>query len=420
MQRVWAPVHGRRSRLEHALNFNRQQIYNAMTQISRVHPFVSAAAPVVRVPFLDLKAQYASIRHEILDAVHAVLESARYVGGESVERFEQEFARYVGARHAIAVSSGTAALELVFRALGLGPGDEVIVPANTFIATAEAVSNVGATPVFADVDPLTHHLDAVSAEQAITPRTRAIVPVHLYGRAMDLTGVEQLAATHNLFLVEDACQAHGVRHEGTRIGGSRHPACFSFYPGKNLGACGDAGAVTCNDPYLAQSIRLLRDHGSPAKYEHAVVGTNARIDAIQAAVLSVKLRWLDEWNGKRARLAKVYLQAFRGMEFHSPAPVHSGGHNFHLFVIRTRMRDAMRAFLTERGIETGIHYPTPLHLTAAYRSLGYMPGSLPVAENLAREVLSLPMFPELTREQARYVIGAVQDFTIKQPAPRVA
>jgi dTDP-3-amino-3,4,6-trideoxy-alpha-D-glucose transaminase len=391
-----------------------------MTQTSRVHYFPAAATQAIRVPFLDIKAQYASIRYEILDAVHGVLESARYIGGESVERFELEFARYVGARHAIAVSSGTVALELVFRALGLSSGDEVIVPASTFIATAEAVSNVGATPVFVDVDPHTHHLDSASAERAITPRTRAIVPVHLYGRAMDLTDVEHLAAVRNLFIVEDACQAHGARHGGMRIGGSRHPACFSFYPGKNLGACGDAGAITCNDPRLAQLLRLLRDHGSPAKYEHVLVGTNARIDAVQAAILSVKLRWLDEWNGKRARHAKAYLHAFSGTQLQLPAFAQSGAHNFHLFVIRTHARDAMRTFLSERGIETGIHYPTPVHLTAAYRPLGYVPGSLSVAESLAKEVLSLPMFPELTSDQVRHVIGAVQDFMTELPAPRVA
>jgi dTDP-4-amino-4,6-dideoxygalactose transaminase len=420
MHRMRTPVHSDQSRSEHALNHNYQQMQITMTQTSKFHQFPPVEASAIRVPFLDLKAQYASIRHEILDAVHEVLESARYVGGESVERFELEFARYVGARHAIAVSSGTVALELVFRALGLGAGDEVIVPANTFIATAEAVSNVGAIPVFADVDPLTHHLDTASAERAITPRTRAIVPVHLYGRAMDLTEIEQLAAAHNLFLVEDACQAHGARHEGRRIGGSRHPACFSFYPGKNLGACGDAGAITCNDPHLTQQIRLLRDHGSPAKYEHVVVGTNARIDSVQAAVLSVKLRWLDEWNGKRVRHAKAYIQAFNGMEFQLPVSSQSGSHNFHLFVIRTNARDEMRAYLSECGIETGIHYPTPVHLTTAYRSLGYASGSLPVAESLAREVLSLPMFAELSRDQVRHVIGAVQEFMIRQPKPQVA
>jgi dTDP-3-amino-3,4,6-trideoxy-alpha-D-glucose transaminase len=391
-----------------------------MTYICNIQVLAPAPSTATRVPFLDLKAQYASIRHEILAAVHDVLESARFVGGEWVERFEQEFARYVGARHAVGTGSGTAALELTFRALEIGVDDEVIVPANSFIATAEAVSNVGAIPVFADVHPQTHHLDVASAERCITQRTRAIVPVHLYGRAMDMTEIERLAEARKLLIVEDACQAHGARHEGIRVGGSGRPTCFSFYPGKNLGACGDAGAVTCNDPGLSQKLRLLREHGSPTKYQHAVIGTNARLDAMQAAVLSVKLRWLDEWNGKRARHAKAYLHGFEEINFQSPTPAPGGGHNFHLFVIRTKAREALRAFLAGRGIETAIHYPTPLHLTAAYAQLGYKHGSLPIAEEHAQEILSLPMYPELTKEQIREVIGAVQDFMIKQPAPRAA
>jgi dTDP-4-amino-4,6-dideoxygalactose transaminase len=391
-----------------------------MTNITDIRVSAPAPSTTNRVPFLDLKVQYASIRHEVLAAVHEVLESARFVGGEWVERFEQEFARYVGARYAIGTGSGTAALELTFRALGIGAGDEVIVPANSFIATAEAVSNVGARPVFADVHPLTHHLDATSAERYITPRTRAIVPVHLYGRAMDMAEIERLAEARKLVIVEDACQAHGARHEGIRVGGSGRPTCFSFYPGKNLGACGDAGAVTCNDPGLAQKLRLLREHGSPTKYQHVMIGTNARLDAVQAAVLSVKLRWLDEWNGKRARHAKAYLHGFEEMDFQPPMPAPGGGHNFHLFVIRTKAREVLRAFLAERGVETAIHYPTPLHLTAAYAQSGYRHGSLPVAEQLAQEILSLPMYPELTKEQILDVIEAVQDFTIKQPAPHAA
>jgi dTDP-4-amino-4,6-dideoxygalactose transaminase len=383
-----------------------------MIQTTLLHPSAALARPArPRVPFLDLKAQYALIRDEILDAVHTVLESGRYVGGEQVERFEEEFARYVGARYAVALSSGTAALELTLRALGIRAGDEVIVPAYTFFATAEAVSLIGAKPVFADVDPLTCHLDAASAERRITSRTRAILPVHLHGRAMEMNEIIHLAHTCGLLVVEDACQAHGVRSGGVCVGGSGRPTCFSFYPGKNLGAFGDGGAVTCNDAALARKLRLLRDHGSPTKYEHVAISTNARMDAVQAAVLRVKLRWLDEWNGRRARHAKTYIQALKQTGIVLPAHAPTGGHNYHLFVIRSSERDELRAFLAQRGIETGIHYPTPLHLTRAYQELGYPgPGSLPNAEAVTREVISLPIYPELTREEIRDVTFAIREF----------
>ena len=379
-----------------------------------------------RVPFLDLKAQYASIRDEILEAVHQVLDSAHFVGGEWVERFEDEFARYVGARYAVATGNGTDALQLVLRAWGIGPGDEIIVPANSFFATAEAVSNVGATPVFADVGPLTYHLDTVSVESCITSRTRAIIPVHLYGRAMDMREIASLAEAHGLAILEDACQAHGTRYRGVHVGGSGQPACFSFYPGKNLGAYGDGGAITCNDAHLAESLRILRDHGSPAKYQHVAVGTNSRLDSVQAAVLSVKLRYLEDWNRARAQHAAAYIRAFAKLPAMEepvlpPITLPAQEHNYHLFVVRAPKRDAMRAFLSERGIETGIHYPTPLHLTAAYQALGYSgPGSFSVAEGLAGEILSLPIYPELASEQIGRVMAAVEEFTVQQPVRRVA
>src|SRR6266567_571610 len=364
-----------------------------------------------RIPFLDLKAQYSSIRDEIEEVVHDVLKSGHYIGGARLDQFEEEFARYVGARYAVGTASGTTALELVMRALGLGRGDEVIVPTNSLFATAEAVNNVGATPVFADVDPDTFHMDAASMEQCITGRSRALVPVHLYGRAMDMTAVVRLARAHGLMVVEDACQAHGARLTGVRVGGADWPACFSFYPGKNLGAYGEGGAVTCNDAELAQSIRILRDHGSPVKYQHLVVGTNSRLDAIQAAVLSVKLRRLDDWNRRRAELAGIYFRGLGETNLIMPAIAPEGGHNYHLFVVRTSQRDLLRKFLAERGIETGIHYPQPIHLTPAYQALGYPGrGSLPVAERLATEILSLPIYPELTREQTQEVILAVREF----------
>ena len=365
----------------------------------------------LRVPFLDLKAQYVSIKEEIQEAVEAVLESCHFVGGEWVERFEDEFARFVGAKYAVSVGSGTAALELALKAAGIGPDDEVIVPTNSFFATAEAVSNVGARPVFADVDPATFHLDVASAERVLTPKTRAIIPVHLYGRAADLTEVERLAAEHHLEIIEDAAQAHGVGRGGVKVGGSGRLTCFSFYPGKKLGAYGEGGAVTSNDPRHAEAIRLLREHGSPVKYQHVMVGTNARLDAIQAAVLSIKLRHLDRWNDLRVQHARAYAEALAGSAICPPALGADGEHNFHLFVARTPKRNALKTFLHEREIDTGIHYPVPLHLTEAYQALGYPGrGSLPVAERLADQILSLPMYAELSEEQVEHVIRCLLDF----------
>jgi dTDP-4-amino-4,6-dideoxygalactose transaminase len=378
-----------------------------------------SSVSVTRIPFLDLKAQYSSIREEIEEVVHEVLESSHYVGGAAVEQFEEEFTRYVGARYAVGTASGTAALELVMRALGLGPGDEVIVPANSFFATAEAVSNVGARPVFADVDPDSFHMDAASMERCITTRSRAVVPVHLYGRAMDMSPIVGLAQARGLAVVEDACQAHGAGLEGVRVGGSGRPACFSFYPGKNSGACGDGGAVTCNDFKLAQTIRLLRDHGSPVKYQHLLVGTNSRLDAIQAAVLRVKLRRLNDWNRRRAQHAAIYIRELKDTDLILPVLAPQGGHNYHLFVVRASIRDGLRKFLAARGIETGIHYPEPIHLTPAYKTLGYPGlGTLPVAERLATEVLSLPMYPELTCEQISEVIIAIRAFCAFMQEPK--
>jgi len=344
-----------------------------------------------------------------------VLESGRFVGGEWVERFEEEFARFVGARYALGVSSGTAALELALKSLHLGPGDEVIVPANTFFATAEAVSNVGAHPVFADVQPTTFHLHMRSVERVLTPKTRAIIPVHLYGRAMDLAEVEAFATAHHLHVVEDAAQAHGCARAGVRVGGSGRLTCFSFYPGKNLGAYGDAGMVTTNDRQQAHAIRILRDHGSPIKYAHSVIGMNARLDGLQAAVLSVKLRHLNEWNRMRQTHAVALVAALGNSGVSLPEIPPQGEHVFHLFVVRSPERDALRDYLKAEGIETGIHYPVPIHLTTAYQELGYPgKGSLPVAERLAAEVLSLPMYPELSAAHIELVASAIRNYGARQ------
>jgi dTDP-4-amino-4,6-dideoxygalactose transaminase len=365
----------------------------------------------VTIPFLDLTSQFGSIREEIMDAVDRVFVSGQFVGGEWVERFEEQFARFVGSRYAIGVGSGTAALELALKAAQIGAGDEVILPANSFFATAEAVSNVGARPVFADVNPTTFHLDVVSAERLITARTMAIIPVHLYGRAMDMTALQNLADQHRITIIEDAAQAHGTERDGIPVGGSGRLTCFSFYPGKNLGAYGDGGVVTCNDQDHAERLRLLRDHGSQAKYVHVIVGTNSRLDALQAAVLSVKLRYLREWNARRVQHAMAYAAKLRNPCIQIPEVPSGRKHNFHLFVIRTKSRDALRQHLQARGIGTGIHYPEPLHLTPAYRELGYaMRGSLPVSEALAPEILSLPMYPELSESQTDQVTEAVLEF----------
>jgi dTDP-4-amino-4,6-dideoxygalactose transaminase len=363
------------------------------------------------VPFLDLTSQFASIREEIMDAIDRVFVSGQFVGGEWVEQFEEQFSRFVGSRYAIGVGSGTAALELALKAAQIGAGDEVILPANSFFATAEAVSNVGARPVFADVDPRTCHLDVASSERLITARTKAIIPVHLYGWAMDMTALQKLAGRHRLTIIEDAAQAHGTERDGIPVGGSGRLTCFSFYPGKNLGAYGDGGIVTCNDKVHAERLRLLRDHGSPAKYVHVIVGTNSRLDALQAAVLSVKLHYLREWNARRVQHAMAYAAKLRNACLQVPEVPSGGEHNFHLFVIRTKNRDALRQHLHARGIGTGIHYPEPLHMTPAYRKLGYaMRGSLPVSEALAPEILSLPMYPELSESQTDQVTEAVLEF----------
>ncbi|HKW35519.1 MAG TPA: DegT/DnrJ/EryC1/StrS family aminotransferase [Candidatus Acidoferrum sp.] len=365
----------------------------------------------VVIPFVNLKAQYLSIREDIEDAIAEVLHSTQFVNGSWVEQFEEQFAAYLGVSHVVGVASGTAALELALKAAGIRPGDEVIVPANTFFATAEAVSNIGAVPVFADVNPRNFHMDVASAEAVLTPRTRAIIAVHLYGRAMEMGEVEQLAAQHRLTIIEDAAQAHGVTYGNVRVGASGRLTCFSFYPGKNLGAYGDAGAIACGQPEHAKALRLLRDHGSPRKYEHCMVGTNARLDSIQAAVLSAKLRHLDHWNALRIRHANFLSQGLARTKITCPEIPPDGEHNFHLFVVRSGHRDALSRFLQQRGIATAIHYPVPIHLTKAYQDLGHPgAGSLPVCEGLASEILSLPIHAELSRHQLDSLLAAVQEF----------
>jgi len=353
----------------------------------------------VSVPFVDLKQQYASIKSEVDAAIARVIENTSFILGPEVRAFEAAFAEYVDARECIAVNSGTAALQLALMAAGIGASDEVIVPSFTFFATAEAVSVLGASPVFVDVDPVSYTVTAAAIERAITPRTRALMPVHLYGQAADLDPILELAKEHNLHVIEDAAQAHGAEYKRKRVGALGSAGCFSFYPSKNLGAYGEAGAVVTNDEELAKRLRLLRDHGSTSKYAHAIVGYNFRMEEIQAAVLNVKLRHLNDWNDARRARAARYHASLSNCGLVLPQEMDYACHVYHVYAVQSQNRDELQKRLTEAGVQTGVHYPIPIHLQPAYASLGYKRGGLPVTENLAERVLSLPMFPELSDEQ---------------------
>jgi dTDP-4-amino-4,6-dideoxygalactose transaminase len=362
----------------------------------------------MHVPFVDLKAQHRPLAADIEAAVHAVFERGDFIMGAAVERFEAEYAALVGTRHAISVGTGLAAIELALRAFGVGPGDEVITAANTFIATVLAISAVGATPVFADMDRDTYTIDPAAVAAAVGPRTRAIVPVHLYGQPVDLDGVMAVAARHNLLVVEDAAQAHGARYGSRRAGSFGNAAAFSFYPSKNLGAYGDAGMIVTNDDAAAAKLRLLHNYGQRVKYYHSVFGTNSRLDTVQAAVLRVKLPHLDAWNAARRRHAAAYSSRLP-KSVHTPAEAAKAEHIYHLYVIETDNRDRLQQRLRARQIDTGIHYPVPAHLQEACVPLGYKAGDFPLTEAAAARILSLPMYPELTGEQIDYVVEGVAD-----------
>ena len=365
---------------------------------------------LMQVPLVDLRAQYAGVGNEVDAAIRRVVESGNFILGDEVRGFEAEFAQYVQARDAVGVASGTAAIELVLRALDIGPGDEVITSAHTFIATAEAISNVGARPVFADVDAGTYALEPNHVAALVTPRTRAILPVHLYGHPAPMGELSAIARQHGIFLVEDAAQAHGAEVDGRRCGSLGDAACFSFYPGKNLGAYGDAGAVTSNDPDLIEKVRRLRDHGRTSKYEHEIIGQASRMDAIQAAVLSVKLKHLEDWTELRRQHARRYSELLRSTDLGLPMESPGARHVYHLYVVRSASRDALFEHLRDAGISAGIHYPLPLHRQPAYLALGYGGVSLPATEAVAATVLSLPMYPELTDDHLRYVSDALRTF----------
>lgn len=360
------------------------------------------------IPFLDLKAPHQELQSELDEVWARVRDSGWYILGPEVDAFEQEYAAYCGAQHCVGVANGLDALHLALRALGVGTGDEVIVPSNTYIATWLAVSQCGAVPVPVEPDPATHNLDPRRIEAVVTPRTKVILPVHLYGQPADLDPILSIARRHGLRVLEDAAQAHGARYKGQRIGAHGDAVAWSFYPGKNLGALGDAGAVTTNDPELADRLRVLRNYGSRVKYVNEVQGWNSRLDPLQAAILRVKLAHLDEWNARRAEIAALYLRELADCGVVLPQVPDWAQPVWHLFVIRHPQRDALQQRLAQAGIQTLIHYPIPPHRQQAYAGLGLAEGALPIAERLAAEVLSLPIGPHLSGAQAEQVVAAVK------------
>jgi len=364
----------------------------------------------MNVPFVDLKSQYAQLRDEIVPVVQEVMENTAFVGGPYLKAFEEQFGRFCDAEHAIGVSSGTAALHVSLAACGIGAGDEVITVPNTFIATTEAISLAGAKTVFVDVEPESCNIDVSKIEAAVTPKTRAIIPVHLFGQPADMDPIMEIARRHDLMVIEDACQAHGAEYKGKRTGTLGHVGCFSFYPSKNLGAYGDGGMVVTNDDRIADKVRALSNHGQAEKNKHAYEGFNYRLDGIQAAVLSVMLRHLESWNDKRRHSARRYDELLANLEVGRPIEKKFAKHVFHLYIVRLDRRAELAEHLRGRGVATGFHYPIALHLQEAYVQLGYGPGSFPVAEKLAGEVLSLPMFPDLTEEQIQHVVRGIEEF----------
>jgi dTDP-4-amino-4,6-dideoxygalactose transaminase len=372
------------------------------------------------IPFLDLKAQYASIKPEVDAAIQGVLDSCGYILGPEVEKFEDEFAAYSGTDFGIGVNSGTSALHLALLAAGVGPGDEVITVSFTFVATVAAIEYTGAKPVLVDIDPETYNMDPARIEAAITPRTRAIVPVHLHGLMAEMDAISDIADRHGLIVVEDACQAHGAEYKGRRAGSLGDLAAFSFYPGKNLGAYGEGGMVVTANADYARKLRMLRDWGAERKYHHELKGFNNRLEGIQGAVLRVKLRHLEEWTEGRRRAAANYDRLLAGSGVVVPQAKAHQRHVYHVYAIRTPERAAWQEALNGRGIQTGIHYPFPVHLLAAYSDLGYQAGEFPHSERAADEVLSLPMFPELTVEQCETVAGAVRELATGSQVAKVS
>jgi dTDP-4-amino-4,6-dideoxygalactose transaminase len=363
----------------------------------------------MKVPFVDLQGQYTAIKNEIDQAVADIIAKAAFIGGPCVSRFEADFASYCSVRYCIGVGNGTDALYIALRALGIGRGDEVITVANSFIATSEAITMTGAKVVFADCDPETYNIDTDQVSRLLTSRTKAIVPVHLYGRPADMLSLTNLASKHGLFIVEDAAQAHGAEINGRRAGAFGHAGCFSFYPGKNLGAYGDGGAIVTNDETLAHKCRMIANHGRISKYDHELEGINSRLDSLQAAILNVKLKHLETWTERRQAAADRYRDLLKDTPVVTPVVTEGSRHVYHLFVVRIKNREAVMRELSNRGIETGIHYPVALPNLMAYRYLGCRPEDFPVATAYSKEILSLPMFPEITENQIQYVCNQAKN-----------
>ena len=367
--------------------------------------------PRLNVPFMDLKSEHRALREALRNVWDTALDNGAFIGGEAVENFEKSFAAFCEVKHAVGVGNGTDALLLALKALSIGSGDEVILPANSFVATAEAVAHSGAKPVFVDVDPETYNIDVHRIERHITPRTRAIIPVHLYGQPADMEPILEIAWLYDLKVIEDAAQAHGARYHGKRVGSMGDAACFSFYPAKNLGACGDGGAVVTNNRNIADAVRRLRDHGGLKKYEHDVIGYNSRLDSLQAAVLQIKLRYLEERNEMRQQHADTYRELLSHMSGIVPPFVPEGIRSvYHLYVIRLEKgsRNGLQDYLKEHGVHTGIHYPTPIHRTPAFAS--YRAPGCPIAEAHADRILSLPMYADIDKQQMQYVAHLISDY----------
>ena len=364
----------------------------------------------MQINFVDLNKQYSLIKPEIDDAIQRVIKNSSFIGGEEVSAFEEEFARYCDAHYCAGVNSGTDALKFICMALGIKEGDEVILPVNTFIATALGVSSMGAKPVFVDCEDGTYNIDVKKIEEKITSRTKAIIAVHLYGQPAEMDSIISIAQKHKLYVIEDACQAHGAFYKDRRVGTFGIASAFSFYPGKNLGAYGDGGAVITNDADMTEKIKKLREYGQEKKYVHTERGTNSRLDGLQAAILRVKLRHLDGWNEKRRNVAACYYDNLKDLQIKLPITMADRNHVYHLFVIETDNRDELLQYMSQKEIFCGIHYPIPLHLQGAYRELGYKEGDFPVSERSASRILSLPVYPELKKEEIRYIKNTINEF----------
>ena len=377
---------------------------------------MNQASKLEMIPIVDLKKQYESIKYEIDSAIKDVVDSGQFILGKRVEAFEADFATYCQSRYALGVNSGTSALHLALIAAGVGPGDEVITVSYTFVATAAAICYTGAKPVFVDIDPRNCNIDPAKIEAAITPKTKVIMPVHLYGACADMDPIRDVAGRHHLIVIEDAAQAHGAEYKGRRAGSMGELACFSFYPGKNLGAYGEGGAVVTSDERYVEHLKQLRDQGQSEKYYHPVVGYNYRMEAIQGAVLGVKLKHLDDWNQRRQKHAEVYRRglAESGLRLLEELPDTKSVH--HIFPLFTEHRDDLRAYLQNAGVSTGLHYPTPVHLQPGYRHLGYQEGDFPETERACKEVISLPMYPELSDEDVQSIVDSVRQFCRKSRA----